>query len=91
MQSTETRPRLSTTRRTGVALAIMTAVMDATTWVATDTPGKALWVVRDGVPFRVDVSETGLAPTGLAWDGASRTLHVGDLSGRVWSLELDDG
>ena len=58
-------------------------------WVASDTPGSALWVVRDGTPRRVDLAAAGIAPTGVAVGAGA--LYVADLNGRVWvfALSLD--
>jgi sugar lactone lactonase YvrE len=60
-------------------------------WLATDPPQAALWLVRDGVPQRLDLHADGLIPSGLAWDPGSRTLVVADLTGRLWVLEVADG
>jgi len=61
------------------------------TVVVSDTPGRALWVLRDGSMRRIAVDDADLQPTGVAWSEDGRTLAVGDLSGRVWLLEVGDG
>jgi hypothetical protein len=62
------------------------AVVAPGVWVASDTPGSALWVVRDGTPRRVDLAEAGIAPTGVA--AGAGALYVADLNGRVWIFVL---
>jgi uncharacterized protein (TIGR03663 family) len=65
------------------------AAIDEATWVVSDTPGGALWLVRSGRPMRLPWPGDG--PTGVAYDRESRTLAVADLGGRVWLLEVGDG
>jgi sugar lactone lactonase YvrE len=67
------------------------AVLSPSDWLVSDTPGGALWLVRDGSPERLDLRESGIQPTGLAWDGSSRTLVVADLAGAVWVFTLEGG
>jgi hypothetical protein len=64
-------------------------VLGARQWLVSDTPGSALWLVRDGVPVRLGLEVSGLAPTGLAWDAASGTLAVADLRSGVWLFERE--
>jgi sugar lactone lactonase YvrE len=64
------------------------AVLGPHEWIATDTPGQALWRYRNGKVTRIDLSTAGIRPTGIAWDSRSRRLAVGDLSGKVWVLEV---
>ena len=68
------------------------AVLPGGRWLASDTPASALWLVGpDGSPRRLDLAPAGLAPTGVAFDAATGRLHLGDLSGRVWEIEVGDG
>ena len=60
-------------------------------WLASDTPAGSLWLVEDGRVRRLDLRPAGIAPTGLAWDGERRRLVIGDLQGKLWVLEVDDG
>jgi uncharacterized protein (TIGR03663 family) len=55
-------------------------------WLVTDVPANALWLVEHGVVRKIDLTEVGITPSGLALHG--QTLYVGDLNGRVWSLAL---
>ncbi len=55
-------------------------------WLASDTSGKALLVVRRGVVSRIDLGGSGITPTGVARQGSS--LYVADLAGRVWVFDL---
>ena len=55
-------------------------------WLVTDTPGKSLWLVKDGVPQRIDLTDADIAPSGLARYGD--TLFVADVVGRLWAFEL---
>jgi len=64
------------------------AVLGPRDWVVTDTPGERLWRVRDGAVSSLPLHDEGIRPTGVAWDPATRTLVIGDLSGRVWVLEV---
>jgi len=59
-------------------------------WLVSDTPGRCLWRIRGGGVERIGLDAAGIAPTGLAWNGRTRTLVVGDLEGRVWVLEVSD-
>jgi hypothetical protein len=55
-------------------------------WLVTDVPARSLWLVEDGVPRRIELTEADITPGGLALgDGV---LFVADLSGRVWSFVL---
>jgi len=65
------------------------AVLSPDRWVVSDTPNRALWVIRDGRPARVDLAVLGIAPTGVAW--SAPLLLVGDAGGRVWRLEVAPG
>jgi len=65
------------------------AVLGPGHWVASDQPGRRLWVIRDGVPRSVDLSGAGIAPTGVAVAGGE--LLVGDASGRIWRFTLPPG
>ena len=64
------------------------AVLGPGDWVVTDTPGRCLWRIRRGAVTRISLEEDDIRPTGVAWDPATRTLVLGDLSGRVWILEV---
>ncbi len=64
------------------------AVIAPDEWIATDTPGQALWHYHNGKVTRIDLGGAGIRPTGIAWDPASRRLAVGDLSGKVWVMEV---
>jgi hypothetical protein len=55
--------------------------------VVTDTPASALWVVRDGMPRRVDLGGHDITPTGVAYGAGA--LYVADLGGRVWVFDLE--
>lgn len=67
------------------------AVLPGGRWLASDTPANALWLVGpDDRVVRLDLAAAGLAPTGVAYDGARGRLHLGDLSGRVWEVEVPD-
>jgi len=55
-------------------------------WLATDTPAKSLWLVKDGVPQKIDLTEADIVPSGLALHGD--TLYVSDLGSKVWAFEL---
>lgn len=65
------------------------AALDDATWVVSDTPAAALWLVRSGRAARLEWP--GAAPTGVAYDRRARMLAVADLGGRVWLLEVTDG
>ncbi len=67
------------------------AVLGASDWLVSDTPGSCLWRIRGDRVERIPLASAGIQPTGLAWDGRTRTLVVGDLSGRLWVLEVPDG
>jgi uncharacterized protein (TIGR03663 family) len=63
------------------------AVISDGLWVVSDTPGSALWIVRDGVPGRVSLADAGISPTGVA---ATRNgLYVSDLEGKIWIFDLN--
>ena len=64
------------------------AVLGADEWLVSDTPGKALWRYRAGTVSRIDLAGADIQPTGIAWDGEARSLVLGDLSGKVWVLEV---
>lgn len=66
------------------------AVLGPEDWVATDTPGKTLWRVRGSQVSRISLAGLELDPTGIAWDPQTRSLVIGDLSGKVWVLEVPD-
>ncbi len=55
-------------------------------WIASDQPGRRLWVIRHGTVRPVDLSGEKIAPTGVAVAGGE--LLVGDASGRVWRFAL---
>jgi sugar lactone lactonase YvrE len=57
-------------------------------WLVTDTPAKSLWLVEDGVVQKIDLTDAGIAPSGIARDGD--TLYVADVGGRVWAFELPE-
>jgi uncharacterized protein (TIGR03663 family) len=63
------------------------AVLAPGLWVVTDTPASALWVVRDGMPRRVDLGGHDITPTGVAYGAGA--LYVADLGGRVWVFDLE--
>lgn len=65
--------------------------IDGDLWIASDTPGRALWKIRSGAVTRIPFDADGASPTGVAWDHDSQTLVVGDLAGRVWLLEVAGG
>jgi uncharacterized protein (TIGR03663 family) len=60
------------------------AVVDDATWLVSDTPAGALWLVRSSEVIRLDWPDGG--PTGVAVDPVTGTLAVADLGGRVWLL-----
>ena len=62
------------------------AVVTPELWVVSDTPGQALWVVRDGTVDRVSLASEDIAPTGVAVSAGS--LYVADLGGRIWVFDL---
>lgn len=66
-------------------------VLSPREWLVSDTPGRSLWLIRDGSPERLDLGEAGIQPTGLAWEASSRTLVVADLTGAVWVFDLAGG
>ena len=56
------------------------AVLGPELWVASDTPGGALWVIEERVPRRVTLADQGIAPTGVAARGvevAAEGLELG--------------
>ncbi|HSN57400.1 MAG TPA: hypothetical protein VLT32_22215, partial [Candidatus Sulfomarinibacteraceae bacterium] len=55
-------------------------------WLVTDVPGRALWLVEDGAPRRLELGPEGITPSGLAV-GSGR-LFLADLQARVWALQL---
>lgn len=61
-------------------------VLDPGRWLVTDVPGRALWLVEDGAPRRLELGPEGITPSGLAV-GPGR-LFLTDLQGRVWALLL---
>jgi uncharacterized protein (TIGR03663 family) len=63
------------------------AVLGPELWVVSDTPGSALWVIRDRVPRRVSMADQGIVPTGVA--AFDDSLLVADLGGRVWIFDLN--
>jgi hypothetical protein len=65
--------------------------LSSSRWLVSDTPAEALWLIEGGRPRMLPLASAGIAPTGLAWDEASSTLAIGDLSGRVWLVEVGDG
>jgi len=65
------------------------AALDDATWLVSDTPAGALWLVRSGRTTRLPWP--GAAPTGVASDRRAGALAVADLDGRVWLLEVGDG
>jgi sugar lactone lactonase YvrE len=62
------------------------AVLGPELWVASDTPGGALWVIEERVPRRVTLADQGIAPTGVAARGDR--LWVADQGGRIWIFDL---
>ena len=58
-------------------------------WLVSDTPGRGLWLVAAGQARFLALGDAGWIPTGLAWEPPM--LWVGDLQGRVWQLEVDEG
>ena len=67
------------------------AVLARNDWVVSDTPGKALWRIRGTAISRIDLGRFGIDPTGVAWDEGAHELAIGDLSGKVWVLEVSHG
>ena len=61
------------------------AVLGPDLWVATDPPGRRLWIVRDGRVGAVDLAPAGITPMGIAWQPPD--LYLGDGAGRIWRLE----
>lgn len=64
------------------------AVLQNGTWIATDAPAGALWVVSGDEPA-VRVVIPGLTPAGVAVDRISGRLALGDLAGEAWLMEVD--
>jgi len=67
------------------------AVIGPGDWLVSDTPGECLWRIRGERVQRLDLGSAEIQPTGLAWDAETRTLVIGDLSGKLWVLEVSDG
>ncbi|NOZ79517.1 MAG: TIGR03663 family protein [Acidobacteria bacterium] len=67
------------------------AVLGPRDWIVSDTPGKALWRIRGTTVERIALGRLGMDPTGVAWDAAGHELAIGDLSGKVWVLEVPRG
>ena len=63
--------------------------IDDTTWMASDTPAGAVWLIRSGRPERLSWPDAG--PTGIGHDPMAGTVAIADLGGRVWLLEVGDG
>ena len=63
------------------------AVLSTGEWVATDSPGAALWIVGESAPVRLVIP--GLTPAGVAVDPISGRLAIGDLAGEIWLTEED--
>jgi hypothetical protein len=63
-------------------------VLGSGLWLASDTPGRLLWLVEDGRVSRVSLRLAGIQPAGLAWRAPK--LYIGDLSGVIWELEVSD-
>ena len=55
-------------------------------WLVTDTPASSLWLVEDGIARQIDLTDTGIQPSGLARNG--NTLFIADFGSRVWAFEL---
>lgn len=66
-------------------------VLGDSDWLVSDTPGSCLWRIRGDRVARIPLASAEIQPTGLAWDARTRTLVVGDLSGKLWVLEVPDG
>ncbi len=64
------------------------AVLGARRWLVTDPPRRALWLVEDGKAREIDLGDSELAPSGVAWRDTGPTLAVSDLRGRVWLMEV---
>ncbi len=64
------------------------AVLGSEDWLVSDTPGRCLWRIRGERTDRIALDSPEIEPTGLAWDGRTRTLVVGDLSGKLWVMEV---
>jgi uncharacterized protein (TIGR03663 family) len=60
--------------------------LDRERWLATDVPGKCLWLVDNGVATKLDLSEDGIVPSGLARHGS--TLFLSDIGSKVWAFTL---
>lgn len=58
------------------------------TWLATDTPGRCLWLVESGRVLKIALATSGMKPTGLAWSPPK--LYIGDLNGWVWELDVSE-
>ncbi|HHQ48307.1 MAG TPA: TIGR03663 family protein, partial [Acidobacteria bacterium] len=67
------------------------AVLAPDDWLVSDTPGKCLWRIRGGKVKRIVPGPPEIQPTGLAWDARTGMLVMGDLTGKVWVLEVPDG
>jgi hypothetical protein len=61
------------------------ALLTPTRWLVSDLPSRSLWLVEEGRPRRVDLSATGIVPSGVASDG--ERVYLSDLEARVWRLE----
>jgi uncharacterized protein (TIGR03663 family) len=61
-------------------------VLEEDRWLVTDVPAKCLWLVEGGVPQKIDLTEAGIVPSGLARHGD--TLYLSDLEGKVWAFKL---
>jgi sugar lactone lactonase YvrE len=55
-------------------------------WLVTDVPARSLWLIDDGVAQKIDLTDAGIIPTGLAL--GENTLFMSDQNGRVWVLTL---
>ncbi len=61
------------------------ALLSPSRWLVSDLPSRCLWLIEDGQPRRIDLSQSGIVPSGVA--AGARGLYVSDLEARVWLLE----
>jgi len=62
------------------------AVLPDGRYLLSDTPAEMLWLVSPEEARRIDLSDEGITPTGVAIHDT--TLYIADSNGRVWLLAL---